>query len=485
MAQSVGDGLENVVAGLGTSRDKMAHTHYTFTNFMDQNTAEAMYSGSWLAKRVVNTVAEDMTREWVQVIFDGEKDTQFSVEEAEKQFAVRAKFLQALTWARLYGGAALVIGVKGQDLAEPLDVNTITQGSLSFLHVLDRYRIAGSGNVILDLEDPAFGLPESYVLGVTSQQTVVTIHHTRVIRFDGEPATYQRFTANAYWHDSVLTHLQDAIKRADTVSAGIASMVFEANVDVITSEGLGELLSTKEGSAKVTKRYQMAATMKSFNRLLLLDSSETYDKKGNSFANLDEIWMRYMQEVSGAADIPLVRLLQTSPTGLNSTGDGELRNYYDMIKSKQCRQLQDQLHCLYEVLVRHALGYMPEDFRFEFKPLWQMSEAERASIQKTNADRDKIYLDAAIITEGLIAKELMENNVYPNMTQEDVDLAEELAKEPPEPPPGVDPLTGMPINGNNQPSAPPAGGQETPPTAGGTPQPGGRAAVQGGAAEDQ
>jgi len=40
-----------------------------------------------------------------------------------------------------------------------------------------------------------------------------------------------------------------------------------------------------------------------------------------------------MQLASGAADIPMTRLLGQSPAGMNATGDGDMRNYYDRIEA--------------------------------------------------------------------------------------------------------------------------------------------------------
>ena len=68
-----------------------------------------MYRGSWLAKKIVNAVADDMTREWLHVTFDGE-ELGTTIEQAEKRFALKRKTNEALKWSRLYGGAVIIIG---------------------------------------------------------------------------------------------------------------------------------------------------------------------------------------------------------------------------------------------------------------------------------------------------------------------------------------------------------------------------------------
>lgn len=421
--QPVGDGLENVVAGLGTDRDKRSFSVWADPRILTRQELENMYRGSWLAKKIVNAVADDMTREWLHVTFDGE-ELGTAIEQAEKRFALKRKTNEALKWSRLYGGAVIIIGTRDRNLSKPLDVKNVRKGDLRYLHVVDRWRLSAAGSLNRDLESPNFGMPDSYVLA----ESTVQVHHTRVLRFNGEKLPYFAWLRNAMWDDSVLQHVMDSLMNCDTTTQAIATMMFESNVDVVKSEGLADVLARKDGEAVLTKRFQVAALLKSFNRMLLLDGTESYEKKQNSFANLDKVIQQFMIDVSGAADIPMTRLFGTSATGMNATGDNDVRNYYDMVSAKQEAELRPQLEYLYEVLVRSELGHMPDDFRFDFNPLWQLSETEQATVEKTRAERDQVYLNAGVITEGLVARELKERGTYRNMTDDDIDLAEELAK---------------------------------------------------------
>ena len=447
------DGLQNFVAGLGTDRDKMTAGRYELPRVLPRSELENMYRSSWLAKRIINAVADDMTREWRTVIFDDEDDErQFAIEKAEKKLRVRPQVNEALRLARLYGGSLIIIGTKDKDMSKPLNPEAVKKGDLLWLRTIERWRVAAGPVRTTDLSSPNFGLPDFYMLAESSVQ----VHHTRVLRFDGQKLPYFAWMQNGMWHDSELQHVLDSIMNADTTSKGIATMLFEANVDVVTSEGLSDVLATKDGEARLTKRFQLAAMMKSFNRMLLLDGTETYEKKSNQFANLDKIWLQFMVDVCGAADIPMTRLFGQSAAGLNATGDNDVRNYYDMVSAKQESELRAQLEYLDEVLVRSELGTMPDDYRFDFNSLWQMSDAETATIQKTRAERDQIYLNAGVVTEGVVARELKEDGTYKNLTDEDIELAEELSEAAPDPVL----VPGAPVQPG---AAQPPQGQQTPP----------------------
>lgn len=420
------DGLQNIVAGLGTERDKRSYSYYGQPVTLTRTDLEDMYRGAWLPKKIVNAVADDMTREWIDLSFDGMdgESNQQRMESIEKFHSIRTKVNEVLRWARLYGGALLVLGINGDDLSTPLDIESVTKGSLKWVRVLDRHRVSPVGSLVTDIDDPNFGLPDKYTISDTS----INIHYSRCIRFDGQKLPYHAWVANGLWDDSELQHVIDSLRNCDTSTASIATMMFEANIDIVSVPDLSMLLATRDGEQKVIKRFQLSALMKSFNRTLLLDGNEKYDKKSNNFTNLDKVARLFMNDVSGAADIPLTRLFGSSPDGLNSTGDSDIRNYYDMLASKQESDLRKPLEFLYDIMYRSEFGSPPKDLKISFKPLWQMSSVDQATVDKTNAERDEIYLANGVITEDLIAMELKEKGVYKNMTNEDIEMVSELSK---------------------------------------------------------
>lgn len=436
-SQRVADGLTNVMAALGTAADKRFYNQYGFVRPLTKFELENAYRSSWLAKRIVRTVADDMTREGWSCTWDGYDGEDAGVKtlaEAEKAFQVPSKVNEALTWGRLYGGAGIVIGIKGDtDYSKPLVLGNVKRGSLQFLHVLDRWRLAASGELDYDPESPNFGYPLYYTVSDIADPRF-RVHWTRVIRFGGEPLPYWSWTSNGYWDDSVLQHVMDVLKDHDATLAAIASLVFEANVDIIKSPMMREFLSKKGGEAKLVERFQAAALGKSLNRILMLDGGdgattkgEEYQQKTIAFSGLKDVMEKFMVAVCGAADIPMTRLYGQSPAGMDATGESDIRNYYDHVASEQESRLRPQLERLYEVLVRSTFGNMPKNFAIAFNPLWQLSDKEQAEIDKLHAERDLAYVQNGLIPEDLPIRELFDRRTYRTMEQDDVDAVATVA----------------------------------------------------------
>lgn len=431
------DGFENVAAGLGGYSDKRAYGYYRPVIPLTYVELDAMFRSSWSAKRIVKLPADDMTGVWRRfVLGDADENPQLkALEDAEKQFNVQAKFNEGTWQGNLYGGAIGIIGtadaVTPQDLAKPLDAKKVKKGDLKYFHIVDRWRASPSGQLVDDPNSPWWNLPDSYTLVSStgsSRDSGLPVHHTRAIRFNGEPLPWYEWLRNGRWDDSVLQHCMDAIRDYDATVSNIMTMLYEANVDVVKSDEVSRILSEKDGESKLIRRFLAGMSMKSSVRTLLLDKDDEYEKKSNSFQNLADVWERAAENLCAASEIVMARLFGQAPGGLQSTGDADLQNHYKMISGRRDQRLRPQLNYFDEIFVRSTLGSMPADYSWDFNPLWEMSDTDKATVEYQNAQRDQIYVMQGVITPGLAASELKQRRTYSSMSEDDVDMAQELSK---------------------------------------------------------
>jgi hypothetical protein len=113
---------------------------------------------------------------------------------------------------------------------------------------------------------------------------------------------------------------------------------------------------------------------------------------------------------------------------MSATGDSDLENYYGRIGADQESKVRPPLDQFDEVFVRHTLGSMPDDYSYEFNKLWVMSDADQATIDFNNAQRDQIYVNIGAVTPGLVASELKARGTYSSMSTDDVQMAQELGE---------------------------------------------------------
>jgi hypothetical protein len=177
------------------------------------------------------------------------------------------------------------------------------------------------------------------------------------------------------------------------------------------------VIGNKEYESAILQRYTLANTIKGINGTLILDAEEEYESKSAQLAGLTDILMAFMQIVSGAADIPVTRLLGQSPAGMNATGTGDMKNYHDRIQSIQELELTPAMARLDECIIRSATGARDEAIYYEWAPLEQMSEKEKADIFKTKSDAARALIGSTSGQE-IITREALSDALVNTFTED-------------------------------------------------------------------
>lgn len=459
MAVQILDSFINFLSGLGMARDKSVGSTYFFSP-VSQQEIEAAYRSDWIAKKLIEIPAKDATREWRQ--WQADANQVEVLEEEESRLDLQRKIRTALTWARLYGGAGIVLGTEGNSSQE-LDVETIKKGGLKFIHVAHRYDL-GIGPIIGDLLSPYFGMPEYFsrnIVGATIQTgTEFQIHPSRVIAFKGALAPGK----SDFWGDSILQTLMDTVKDCSLVTRTVATLVNEAKIDIIKIPELTENLANSEYERMLTARFSAANRAKSIINTILLDSTEEWNRIDMNFGALPDLIRVFLLLTSGAADIPATRMLGQSPAGLSSTGESDIRNYYDHISSEQENEITPVLSKLDEALIRSALGSRPDSIYYEWRPLWQLSEPEKIAMCKQKADIFQIDANVGLIDPEALRigrqNQVIEDGLYPGLEsaleeQEQLDMESMVHPDDVEEEEPLPAVPGQPIPGQPQPEGEP------------------------------
>ena len=378
------DGLRNIVAGLGTPRDKSSHSYYADSVLQDDQLV-TMYRSSAIARKIIDLPAEDSLREWRE--WQADAETISKIEAEEKRLGLQGAMIKASKRARLFGGCAIFIGTGDEDLMEPLKPEHIGLGGLKYLTVLARTDLV-AGDIERDPRAPFYGKPKYYQM-MCAETGQMAIHPSRLVITMGDELPDERYAGNQLgWSDPVLNSVLTEVTNMDATAANVASLVFEAKIDVIGVNGFNEGLRSG-GTAyenMMLARATLTATGKGINGTVLIDKEDSYTQKSASFATLPDIMDRFMQMTSAAASIPMTLLFGMSPGGLNASGDADTRGYYDRVKAMQTLELQPAMAVLDECLLYSALGKRPAEIFYSWRPLWQPTTKERAETGKIIAE---------------------------------------------------------------------------------------------------
>ncbi len=455
------DGIMNFAAGIGTGPDKRIQNSFLPITFLTRQECEAYYNGDWVMAAAVDKPVEDMTRNWFNVVWpDKDKDeaSASAIADVEDELQIRERVVEAMTWGRQFGGAALILIIAGEDdWSLPIgykkgavvvpgtqpNYGGIGQGDLDIVYAVDRWRLAPDGLADSSRRDPAtgksnqnFGQPLHYSFTDESGISVFNVHWSRVIRFHGRKLSRYDWWRNGRWHASVFQKIQDDVKDYAASRAATATLGLEQAVDILNIPGLAEQLSTPGGLKKVMDRISFGANLKGLNRVWVLDGGnksanrdpEQYSQKKIDYAGSAAALEQWMYIISGAESIPVTRLFGRSPGGMNATGDSDMKNYREQCANDQQTQMRPGIMRLYQAAVRSAIGRMPPGLKIVFNPIDDSSRTEAADIMLKEATAHKAYVDMGVPL-GVIMRELeAKRTTFTTIQPDDVSAAEDLDK---------------------------------------------------------
>lgn len=412
------DSLQNVITGLGTARSKRSYTGFNYDQMNGYGELEAAYQSNWLAAAIVDYPADDMTREW-RVIKCEDAD---EIRTEEDRLCLSHSVNDAITWSGLYGGAAILM-LTNQDFEKPLDVNKIKQGDLSRLVVLDRYQLYPNTINTWNILASNYMEPEYWSVWQGNQR----IHHSHFVFFRGKKVPNRLRMQTLGWGDSQLRRCMEELKDALSSKGGIAELMQEANLDVITAQGLADQITTGQEKA-ITDRYTQYGLMKSIFKLSLLDGDEKLDRMTLNLSGVAPVLDVLKSFVVGCSGIPATRLFGEQAKGLGNEGAGDLNNYYDNIRAKQVTYLDPAMSYLDQVMVRSAVGSMPADYNFDWNRLYQPNRKEEAEARKIEMETAVLGLDAGVIKQSQVMRNLEADEQY-HYPQGVIDEIEEAEKD--------------------------------------------------------
>ncbi|WP_304067472.1 phage portal protein [Megamonas hypermegale] len=410
-------------------------TQYPLTRFTrDWQTINSLYRSHWVVRRIIDVIPEDMIKNGYKILSQIEPKQIKRITKLDRTTQTSRKILEGCKLGRLYGGAGALIMIEGHEdiLDMPLEYDQIMPGSYKGLLVLDRWSgITPNEELVTDVSDSEFGMPEYYTISSDNLERGIRVHHSRILRFMGRDLPYLEKLAETYWGASEIEHVFDELRKRDNVSWNIAMLTFMANLRVFKMEGMEQVLAT--GSEKVLQdlynTVQSMNVMMNNNSMQIIGANDGYESHQYTFGGIGEVYDRFMMDLAGAAETPVTKLFGRSPAGMNATGESDMQNYYDTIEEKQESLLRPVYDKILPIMMMSELGAIPDDFDYEFNPVRRPSDDEMADLASKNIDSITKAFQAGIISQKIALKELRQQaeltGMFSNITDEDIEKADD------------------------------------------------------------
>lgn len=429
------DSFANVMAktGFGTP-NLLEATEYPLTRLTNNyQLLNSVYRTNGIVRRVVDTIPQDAVSNWINIQSQIDPEDIRKVEALWSTRRIKQQILHGLIWGRLYGGALGVILIEGHEdeLHTPLDFDTIMPGSFKGVYVVDRW--AGcypSGDLVDDINDLEFGLPNSYDVEFENGERT-TVHHSRCIRFVGRDLPYWEKMAEVHWGASEIEIVFDSLKMFDNTLFNIASLVFNANLKVLQIGDLGELLAVGDQQAQqeLYNTVQAQSALQSSQGMMLLSKDDNFSTYSYSFSGLNDVASVFMMRLSADSMIPQTKLFGDSPSGMNATGESDMQNYYEVIQQYRETYLTPVIDKLLPIIFMSELGEIPDDYDYIYRPVREPDDSEVADQVKNKVDAINELFTSGILSQKQSLKELKDIGeplgMFQSISDEDIENADD------------------------------------------------------------
>ena len=117
-----------------------------------------------------------------------------------------------------------------------------------------------------------------------------------------------------------------------------------------------------------------------------------------SLSELSNLLSNYQDQLCIPSRITNLKLLGNAPAGLNASGESELSTWHETVSGYQDGNLRRPLENIFKIIQLSEFGEIKEDIYFEFKPLDEISEKERAEITKIRVDAVAVAADSQLVS---------------------------------------------------------------------------------------
>lgn len=350
-------------------------------------------------RRISEIIALEMTRKWIKVVAKGDAKSPkvAKMEEALVKFKVQELFRRAAELDGFFGRGQLFVDDGNWDDPEELkmplvvDKRKIDIGQLRGFRIIEPlWSYPGQFNSDNPLH-PTFYKPQQWFVNG------VQVHASRLLTFvsrelpDILKPAYQ--FGGLSMSQMAKPYVDNWLRTRQSVSDllhSFSTMVLATDLSTVLQDG---------GAATMLVRRAEIYNRTRDNRGLLMVNKDTEELTNVAapLSGLDALQAQSQEQMASVAGIPLVVLLGITPSGLNASSDGEIRTFYAKIKADQEAFFRPNLTTVFNLLQLHVFGEIDDGITFEFNPLWEEDETEDATVAKTQADTDAVYIQAGVI----------------------------------------------------------------------------------------
>ncbi|HEY0120637.1 MAG TPA: DUF1073 domain-containing protein [Rhizobium sp.] len=387
-------------------------------------------------RRIVEVIATEMTRKWIRLTSKGEADETDKITKIKDEMSrldVQKVFKTLAEQDGFFGRSHLYIDTGKTDdpdeLLTPigngrddLSRKKVGKGSLKALRAVEAVWTYPTN---YNSNDPLRGdwyTPDMwFVMGKR-------IHASRLLTFIGREVPDLLKPAYSFGGLALTQMAKPYVDNWLQTRQSVNDIISAFSVFVLKTNMAANLEVGGDETA-IVARAEIFNNLRNNRGLMMLDKTEEeFANVSAPLGTLDMLQAQSQEHMASVSGIPLVKLLGVTPSGLNASSDGEIRAFYDWITASQIAFFKSGLTKVLDFIQLSLFGEVDQDIEFEFEPLWELNEKERAEVRKLESEAAQIDIDSGVVSPEERRRQLANDagSPYDGLDPDDLpDLLEE------------------------------------------------------------
>ena len=350
------------------------------------------YQYNGLFSKIIDRPAEEALKHGMKYNV-GDPQLEEFLDDALDRLDWEDKATTAIRWARLFGGSIIVMLLDdGGGLEEPVNWQDVR--SVEELLVYERAVVQPDPDTYRTGKATYFDVSSTY-------GGFFRVHRSRCLVFkNGSLPEFGAPQQYFYWGLPEYIRIKRDLSIVLKTHQNAANMIEKSVQPVYKMMGLQDTLATEGGDTAVLKRLNVIDQARGMLNSIAVDmDGEDYAFQTFQLSGTQEILESTYNLLSAVTCIPQTILFGRSPSGENATGESDLENYYNFVEGIQKRMLKKNIRTLIKAIVQAGVydGSIenPGNIKPTFKPLWSLSETEKATVELTKAQRAQVAAQTA------------------------------------------------------------------------------------------
>jgi len=388
-------------------------------------------------RRPVEIIAEEMTRKWIKISAVGNEKSEKVKDLTDKQknkYHLKEAIKQALEHDGYFGIGMLYIDTGATDdvieLKTPLPrkKEKIGQGQLLAFRPIDPTWIAPNNYNSSDPLNPTYYKPQTWFVNGKE------VSSTRLMIFNSRPVPDILKPAYNFGGIALTQMLKPYVDNWLRTRQAVTDLLVSFTVYVLETNMFGILQGGAADADELFNRIQLFAATRDNRGVLMIDkNTEGFGNVSAPLGTLDALQAQAQEHMSSITGLPLVKAFGITPSGLNASSEGEIRVHYDSIQARQANVCDIHVKDALDLIQLSEYGFIDPEITYEWVPLWQLDEASRAAVRKTEADTDAVLAEQGAISAEEIRQRVANSpdSPYAGLDPDDMPVMEVPGAQPP------------------------------------------------------